>query len=247
MINKNLLNAMVMALLSGAAVSVSAALPTNAILKLDSQTGFCDFGLGTYPDNCTVAAIPDGNYFAMDNDGSGSWENSERVGIEVGADGGILLGVSQTGTTETFGGIGSIDKTWNFFGNPGNHTQAGTLSVIAGTNTIDMTGWTVLWGDPANGGIDPVTGDPTRGPIDMGAGAAAIVTCDTVNCAVGESFTLDYSAVVPSGGFSGVAYQLHLSGTIGTAPPAVPVPAAVWLFGSGLLGLVGVARRRKAA
>jgi len=28
---------------------------------------------------------------------------------------------------------------------------------------------------------------------------------------------------------------------------AVPVPAAVWLFGSGLLGLVGVARKKKAA
>ena len=27
----------------------------------------------------------------------------------------------------------------------------------------------------------------------------------------------------------------------------VPVPPAVWLFGSGLLGLVGIARRRKAA
>ena len=27
---------------------------------------------------------------------------------------------------------------------------------------------------------------------------------------------------------------------------AIPVPAAVWLFGSGLLGLLGVARRRKA-
>ena len=25
---------------------------------------------------------------------------------------------------------------------------------------------------------------------------------------------------------------------------AVPVPAAVWLFGSGLIGLVGIARRK---
>ena len=28
---------------------------------------------------------------------------------------------------------------------------------------------------------------------------------------------------------------------------AVPVPAAFWLFGSGLLGLIGIARRKKAA
>jgi hypothetical protein len=27
---------------------------------------------------------------------------------------------------------------------------------------------------------------------------------------------------------------------------SVPVPAAVWLFGSGLLGLIGIARRKKA-
>ena len=27
----------------------------------------------------------------------------------------------------------------------------------------------------------------------------------------------------------------------------VPVPAAVWLFGSGLLGLIAVARRKKTA
>jgi len=29
------------------------------------------------------------------------------------------------------------------------------------------------------------------------------------------------------------------------APAVVPVPAAVWLFGSGLLGLVGIARRKR--
>jgi len=26
----------------------------------------------------------------------------------------------------------------------------------------------------------------------------------------------------------------------------IPVPAAVWLFGSGLLGLIGIARRKAA-
>lgn len=33
-------------------------------------------------------------------------------------------------------------------------------------------------------------------------------------------------------------------GTFNLAPAAVPVPAAVWMFGSGLLGLLGVARRK---
>jgi len=31
-----------------------------------------------------------------------------------------------------------------------------------------------------------------------------------------------------------------------TTPSEIPVPAAVWLFGSGLLGLLGIARRKKA-
>ena len=35
--------------------------------------------------------------------------------------------------------------------------------------------------------------------------------------------------------------------TTTASPAVVPVPAAVWLFGSGMLGLIGVARRNKAA
>ena len=30
-----------------------------------------------------------------------------------------------------------------------------------------------------------------------------------------------------------------------TAINTVPVPAAIWLFGSGLLGLIGISRRKK--
>ncbi len=41
-------------------------------------------------------------------------------------------------------------------------------------------------------------------------------------------------------------WKLDTAGNLTYAPvSSVPIPAAVWLFGSGLLGLVGVARRRK--
>ncbi len=39
--------------------------------------------------------------------------------------------------------------------------------------------------------------------------------------------------------------NLVITGNGGGAP--VPLPAAVWLLGSGLMGLVGVSRRRKIA
>ena len=45
-----------------------------------------------------------------------------------------------------------------------------------------------------------------------------------------------------SGATVGFTYNYDLLLT----PTAVPVPAAVWLFGSGLLGLIGIARRKKA-
>ena len=192
----------------------------NAALASNATLSIDPFVLGGYYGDLVVG----GSYFAMDNDGSGAWEKKERVGLTAGTDGGINLGATQ--------GVGAIDSPWSFFNAIGNHTQAGTLSV-SGANTINMTGWNVFW----NGGN-----------IDMGTGADAVVACNDGNaCAAGSAYTLDYNAVVPSGGFAGVAYLLHLEGVVGTgAVSAVPVPAAVWLFGSGLLGLVGVARRKAA-
>jgi len=47
-----------------------------------------------------------------------------------------------------------------------------------------------------------------------------------------------------SGGTIGA--DIDAVGAISSAAPVIPVPAAVWLFGSGLIGLIGVARRKKA-
>ena len=46
------------------------------------------------------------------------------------------------------------------------------------------------------------------------------------------------------GPFAGASANFNLQGI---TPAAVPLPAAVWLLGSGLLGLVGVARRKSKA
>ena len=42
------------------------------------------------------------------------------------------------------------------------------------------------------------------------------------------------------------AHNAFISGGVSPEVAAVPVPAVIWLFGSGLLGLVGVAVRKKA-
>lgn len=55
-----------------------------------------------------------------------------------------------------------------------------------------------------------------------------------------------YHAIITgnSTGLSGGAYIMSV--TASPAPALVPVPAAAWLLGSGLIGLVAVARRKDA-
>jgi hypothetical protein len=45
---------------------------------------------------------------------------------------------------------------------------------------------------------------------------------------------------------NGFKSQDFIRGSISPAVSSVPVPATVWLFGSGIIGLVGLARRKKA-
>ena len=86
-----------------------------------------------------------------------------------------------------------------------------------------------------------------EGYFTLGSSAGGIVfDCSGANsgnitCTAENLIT----AAEDSLGFAGQTAQWELHGTLDTPHVSeVPVPAAVWLFGSGLLGLVGVARRK---
>lgn len=40
--------------------------------------------------------------------------------------------------------------------------------------------------------------------------------------------------------------EQHQSNSLTISTLAIPIPPALWLFGSGLLGLIGIARRKRA-
>jgi hypothetical protein len=62
----------------------------------------------------------------------------------------------------------------------------------------------------------------------------------------GDTMGIPMAALGPFAGFNaGFNATMGAIADISDIPASVvPVPAAVWLFGSGLLGMVGVARRK---
>lgn len=123
-------------------------------------------------------------------------------------------------------------------------------------------------GDMFDGGvwaINPLNGDQMSGGqiglaalifLDAGGNVISDVTSNVLTSAstVDEWIELTLAGVAPAGTAT-ARFQVFTTGGGGGAPrfdgaylnrTAVPVPAAVWLLGSGMLGLMA-ARRKKAA
>jgi hypothetical protein len=75
------------------------------------------------------------------------------------------------------------------------------------------------------------------------------ITCNSVISMLVPGGCTQYGSAyitLDEGGFGGFMDRYRSRGRAVTSmPSAIPVPAAVWLFGSGLIGLVGMTRRGK--
>lgn len=158
----------------------------------------------------------------------------------------INVDATITGFVDEAAGTWGVESTTLFFGL--NWTaHDGFLIAAPGSYSLDVN--TGVLG----AGTGVVAADGIMN-FDVGAGQiAGIIDFDygtTVNIKVIDVWDINADGSLTgvgipgmeNGPFPGFNAQFNL-----TAAGLVPVPAAVWLFGSGLLGLVGVARRKKAA
>lgn len=134
----------------------------------------------------------------------------------------IVINVADPGEP---GGSGFFNDTINF--------DLGSFTHFNMTSTVS--------------GIDPWFGasifeNQTDGQVPGGAAATSFTSFPLAD--LGIAFPPGDYHLHPAGlAAAGGSYELTLWGS--TTP--VPLPAAAWLFGSGVIGLVGLARRKMAA
>mgnify|MGYP001821111762 FL=1 len=241
--------------------------------KIAPPTGLeTSFTFGAAPNNSSSQGLTDnGIQVTVTNDFSSFYGNDGLpgdYGTGVAADGigGKLVFdvVGRNIQNTTAFGVDTFQGTAG--GNFAQYIAGGDLSGFGGS--IDNNGLMTLampgrfgaidgptggvvgpWNNLPNASGGALVGFTTGTTADPGSGAISGVDCSGTGG--------NYSCTLVSAGnvgdawgtFTGNPYYevWNISLTrVGNAT-VIPVPAAVWLFGSGLLGLVGVARRKKQA
>lgn len=209
-------------------------------------------------------AYGSGSYFAM----GANNPNGSAAMLNPGSAGGIVLGAYQnfvlnpnvphlynwdgkgSGAGTGYGSPpttqGTMLKPFSFFSsltyvgtNPISYQSAeahpvptADISNCVGNNctlSVDLSSWEVMWNGSAF--------EQGPRPSNLGGFVPAVGTYDLAT----HAYSLTWASQIKGGPFNGVTGYWHLDGTV------VPLPASVWLLGSGLLGLVSMGRRKAKA
>jgi len=158
-------------------------------------------------------------------------------------------------------GLPAVQLVMDTYQNPIFTTNA-TTSGVTGTATIYSTR---AFGMPApSGSVDSSSSNPIS--VDFSSLRLAVNitspftqsfdapvwpsttpnSTSTYNAGT-NAYTLTWSNNFSVTSSTGVPVSGTMNVTLGGTLTPVPVPASLWLFGSGLVGLAGIARRRKSA
>ena len=152
-----------------------------------------------------------------------------------------------TGTITDSGAWGEIQSIDDFFGVPWMTTQE--ADVITNSNGLNFSGSSVWGAYDFSADIALMTNEQVAVGMYMSWSTNNSVPLLAVfDCVTTPGQCIGQTTGQGGAQFGGMQHspfpgQVPAFNGTGTLT-AVPLPAAVWLFGSGLLGLIGVARRR---
>ncbi len=231
-----------------ALISSIASLETQAVALNNGDVLTITAGQGLYDTNGNTLSVS-GSYYGVDVNGDNKISQNEKVLLAQGTTGLVVGALSTPGafhsgmpTPTDMNAVTAPDEfnnitgSWYFDIAPTGSTQTG----------LDMRGWDWAWG----------TTYSTQGNVAWQPGNCAVLGCSGYTFVngvgrfqwdgvYGHTYTLDNTSTVPPAnpsGIGGAQFYTHLEGTV----TAVPEPSPVWLFGSALFVLFGIAKYRKA-
>ncbi|UCC56649.1 MAG: lamin tail domain-containing protein [Gammaproteobacteria bacterium] len=154
----------------------------------------------------------------------------------------IDAGTSSFSTIFTFSSTSLLSGDYLVIGE--SNVSGADLTATLGLGNATATGDGLRLIDNAAVVIDTVIYGPNNNDnfIDDTAGiASSLAPSPTTGLTLGR---------LPNGvdtDASAIDFSVLASPSLGVSNSVVPLPPTVWLFGSGLLGLIGIARRKKAA
>jgi hypothetical protein len=216
------------------------------------------YGTGTFTQNGGTNTVTNSLYLDYINQGSGTYNlNGGKLtatNIIVNSKGQFNFNGGKLAVGHFSGNLINNGGTLAPGNSPGTTTITGNYTQSAlGTYEVEVGG--LLAGTEHD--VLNISGTATLGGtlnvslIDLGSGLFTPHLGDSFDILTAETLSGSFSFLTLAALDPGLRWDIgYLTDAIGTTDvvrlqvAAVPIPSAVWLFGTGLLGLVGMTRRR---